>query len=147
VLFRSRELKPMRSWPTIIFCLALAAPAAAQDRQGAPEFEEWRMAPEYDVLLTSFEIQPQVIRLKADEAVRLHFVNNSAQPHRFSAPAFFRNAQLRDRDKALVHGGSVRLAPFADETIAFVPKAGRYKVAGDNAFRRALGMTATIVVQ
>jgi uncharacterized cupredoxin-like copper-binding protein len=137
----------MRRWLTMIFCLALAAPAAAQDWRTSPEFQEWRMAPEYDVSLTSFEIQPHVIRLKAGEAVRLHFVNNSAQAHRFVAPDFFRNAQLRDRDRRLVHGGAVRLAPYSDETIAFVPKAGRYKVAGDNLFRRALGMTATIVVQ
>lgn len=137
----------MRRWLPMIACLALVAPAAAQDRRGAPEFEEWRMAPEYDVSLTSFEIQPHVIRLKADEAVRLHFVNNSAQPHRFSAPDFFRNVALRDRDRALVRRGALRLPPYADETIAFVPRAGRYKVSGDDLFRRMLGMTATIVVQ
>jgi hypothetical protein len=85
--------------------------------------------------------------VKADEAVRLHFVNDSAQTHRFSAPAFFRAAQLRDHDKALVHSGALRLPPFSDETIAFVPKAGRYEVRGDNLFRRVLGMTATIVVE
>ena len=105
------------------------------------------MAAEYDVSLTSFEIQPHVIRLKAGEAVRLHFVNNSAQPHRFSAPAFFHSVQLRDRDRAKVRGGAVRLAPYSDETIAFVPQAGRYRISGDNIFRRVLGMTATIVVQ
>jgi hypothetical protein len=128
----------MRPWLTMIAFFALAAPAAAQ---------EWRMAPEYDVLLTSFEIQPHVIRLKADEAVRLRFVNNSAQTHRFSAGAFFRGAQLRGRDKALVRGGALTVRPFSDETLALVPKAGRYKVSGDNVFRRALGMTATIVVE
>ena len=128
----------MRRWPIVLASLALAAPAAAQ---------EWRMAPEYDVLLSSFEIQPPVIRLKADEPVRLRFVNNSAQTHVFVAGGFFRDAQLRPRDRALVHGGSLRLAPFADATIALVPKAGRYKVSGDNIFRRVLGMTATIVVQ
>jgi hypothetical protein len=128
----------MRLWLTMIAFLALAAPAAAQ---------EWTVAPEYDVLLTSFEIQPHVIRLKADEAVRLRFVNNSAQTHRFSAGAFFRDAQLRGRDKALVRGGALTVRPFADETLALVPKAGRYKASGDNVFRRALGMTATIVVE
>jgi hypothetical protein len=128
----------MRRWLTMIALLALAAPAAAQ---------EWRMAPEYDVLLTSFEIQPAVIRLKADEPVRLRFVNNSGQTHRFIAGSFFRNAQLRPRDRGLVRGGTLRLAPFSDETIALVPKAGRYKISGDNVFRRVLGMTATIVVQ
>ena|SRR5947209_5129379 len=128
----------MRRWLTMTLLLAAAAPAAAQ---------EWRMAPEYDVLVTSFEIQPQVIRLKADEAVRLRFVNNSAQNHRFAANAFFRNAELRGRDKELVRGGALRLAPFSDETIALVPKHGRYKVTGDNVFRRVLGMTAMIVVE
>jgi hypothetical protein len=122
----------------MIALLALGAPAAAQD---------WRMAPEYDVALTSFDIAPHVIRLKADTPVRLRFVNNSAEAHRFSAPAFFRAAQLRDRDKSLVHGGALRLAPFSDETIAFIPRVGRYKVAGDNLFRRVLGMTATIIVE
>jgi hypothetical protein len=122
----------------MLAALALAAPAAAQ---------EWRMAPEYDVLLTSFEIQPKTIRLKADEAVRLRFVNNSEQPHRFAAAAFFRRAQLRDRDRDLARGGGLRLAPLSDRTIALVPKPGRYKVSGDNLFRRVLGMTATIVVE
>ena len=128
----------MRRWPILLVSLLLAAPAAAQ---------EWRMAPEYDVLLTSFEVQPKTIRLKADEAVRLRFVNNSEQPHRFSAAAFFRSAQLRGRDRDLVRGGSIRVAPLSDETIALVPRAGRYKVTGDNLFRRVLGMSATIVVE
>lgn len=128
----------MRRWLTMIALLALAGPAAAQ---------EWRMAPEYDVLLTSWEIQPQVIRLKAGEAVRLRFVNNSGQTHRFMAGDFFRNAELRPHDRNLVRGGTIRVPPFDDETIALVPRAGRYKVSGDNVFRRVLGMSATIVVQ
>src|SRR3954454_20166816 len=116
----------MRRWPIVLASLALAAPAAAQ---------EWRMAPEYDVLLTSFEVQPRVIRLKADEPVRLRFVNNSEQPHRFSAGAFLRNAQLRGRDRAVVLAATIRVAPLSDETIALVPRAGRYRVSGDNVFR------------
>jgi len=128
----------MRRWPILLAALALAAPAAAQ---------EWRMAPEYDVLLTSFEVQPKVIKLKANEAVRLRFVNNSEQPHRFSAADFFRSAALRGRDRDAVRHGGIDVAPLSDRTIALVPKAGRYKVSGDNAFRRVLGMTATIVVE
>jgi len=41
------ENRSMRRWLTMIAFLALASPAVAQ---------EWRMAPEYDVLLSSFEI-------------------------------------------------------------------------------------------
>jgi hypothetical protein len=133
----------VRRWPILLALLALAAPLAAQD--GLPP--EWQMAPEYDVLLTSFEIQPRVIRLKADAAVRLRFVNNSEQIHRFSAPAFFRRAQLRGHDRDRVRDGGLTVRPLSDETIALVPRAGRYGVEGDNIFRRVLGMKATIVVE
>jgi len=128
----------MRRLLLFLLALLVAAPAAAED---------WRLAPEYDVLVSSFEIQPRVIRLKAGEPVRLRFVNNSEQPHRFYAPAFFRFADLRGRDKALLRGGRLDVAPLSDETIAFVPRKGRYKVRGDNLFRRVLGMTARIVVE
>ena len=47
----------MRSFLILLTLLAVAAPA-----QAAPE---WRAAREYDVLLSSFDIQPQRIALKA----------------------------------------------------------------------------------
>src|SRR3954469_3006021 len=109
----------MRRLLPALLLLAAATPAAAQ---------EWTLAPEYDVLVTSFEIRPQVIRLRAGEPVRLHFVNNSEQPHTFIAPAFFRSIDLRGRDRALVRHGALRLAPLSDETIAFIPRPGRYAV-------------------
>ena len=128
----------MRRLFPVLLLLVAAAPAAAQ---------EWTLAPEYDVLVTSFEIRPQVIRLKAGEPVRLHFVNNSEQPHAFSAPAFFRSIELRGRDRGLIRHGALHLTPLSDETIAFVPRAGRYSVSGDNLFRRMIGMRARIVVE
>lgn len=128
----------MRPVFAALLLLLAGAPAAAQ---------EWSLAPEYDVLVTSFEIRPEVIRLKAGEPVRLHFVNNSEQPHAFIAPAFFRSIDLRGRDRARVRHGALRLPPLSDETIAFVPRPGRYAVSGDNLFRRVIGMRARIVVE
>jgi hypothetical protein len=128
----------MRRLFLLLSLIFLAAPSAAQ---------EWRMAPEYDVLLTSFEIQPRLIRLKGGEPVRLRFVNNSEQRHSFSAPGFFRAAQLRRRDSARVRGGALAVAPLSEETIVLVPKAGRYSARGDNLFRRMLGMKARILVE
>jgi plastocyanin len=128
----------MRRPMFLLSALLLAAPAAAQDEG---------MAPEYDVLLTSFEIQPQVIRLKAGEPVRLRFVNNSEQRHSFSAPDFFRAAGLRGRDRRLVKNGAVAAPPLSETTLLLVPKAGRYEAHGDNLFRRMLGMSARIVVE
>ena len=120
------------------FLLLLAAPGAAQ---------EWRMAPEYDVLLTSYDIAPKVIRLKAGEPVRLRFVNNSNQGHSFSARDFFRAAKLRKRDQALVADGNLEVPPLSTETIVLVPKAGRYKSHGGNILHRLLGMKGKIIVE
>ncbi|MGZ8307519.1 MAG: hypothetical protein ACXWU6_13135 [Allosphingosinicella sp.] len=116
----------------------LASPAAAQD---------WRMASEYDVLLTTYDIQPGEIRLKAGEPVRLRFVNNSNQGLTFSAGGFFRSSQLRRRDSALVEGGSIEVPALSTRTVALVPKAGRYKATGANLLHRLLGMSGRIIVE
>ena len=118
--------------------LLLASPAAAQ---------EWRMAPEYDVLLTTYDIQPGEIRLKAGEPVRLRFVNNTNQGLTFSAGGFFRSAQIRRRDSALVRGGSIAVPPLSTRTVVLVPRPGRYKAKGANFLHRLLGMSGRIIVE
>lgn len=118
--------------------LLLASPAAAQ---------EWRMAAEYDVLLTTHDIQPEEIRLKAGAPVRLRFVNTSNQGLTFSADGFFREAKLRRRDSGLVRGGSLVVPPLSTRTIVLVPKAGRYKATGANLLHRLLGMSGRIIVE
>jgi plastocyanin len=123
---------------SILFCLLIAAPAFAQ---------EWRSAPEYDVLLTGNDIEPETIELKAGEPVRLRFVNNTHQRHVFSARGFFRAAKMRNRDAPLVADGSLEVAPLSTRTIALVPRAGRYKAGSGNFLHRLLGMTGTIVVE
>ncbi len=105
------------------------------------------MAPEYDVLLTTYDIQPGEIRLKAGQPVRLRFVNNSNQGLRFSASDFFRDSQLRRRDSALVKGGSLEVPALSTRTLVLVPKAGRYKATGANLLHRLLGMSGRIIVE
>ena len=128
----------MRRLFALLALALLAGSAAAQ---------EWRQAPEYDVLLTSYDIVPETIRLEAGKPVRLRFVNNSNQSHEFSARGFFRTAQLRGRDARLVADGSLEVGPLSTETIALVPKAGRYRVSSGNLLHRLLGMTGKIVVE
>jgi plastocyanin len=118
--------------------LVLAAPAAAQ---------EWRMAPEYDVQLSTYDIQPGEIRLKAGEPVRLRFVNNSNQGLTFSAGDFFRASRLRRRDAVLVKGGSVKVPPLSTRTVVLVPRPGRYRAQGANLLHRLLGMSGRIIVE
>lgn len=105
------------------------------------------MAPEYDVLLSTYDIQPGEIRLKAGEPVRLRFVNTSNQGLTFSAGGFFRAAQLRRRDSAIVRGGAVAVPALSTRTIVLVPKAGRYKAQGANLLHRLLGMSGRIIVE
>jgi plastocyanin len=118
--------------------VALPAPGAAQ---------EWPSAPEYDVLLTSYAIQPQVLKLKAGEPVKLRFVNNSNEPHRFAAGAFFARAELRGRDREMVRHGEVAVPPLSERTVALVPRAGRYPMRGAPLAQRLLGMHGRIVVE
>ena len=124
--------------PLFLAALLLAAPAGAQD---------WRTAPEYDVLLTTYDIAPGEIRLKADRPVRLRFVNNANQGLRFSARKFFRAAKLRNRDGETVRKGVVEVPALATETVVLVPKAGRYKMGGGTYLLRRLGMRGRIVVE
>ena len=128
----------MRRLAFLFALAALAIPASAQ---------EWPRAPEYDVLLTSYDIKPEVIRLAAGEPVRLRFVNNSHQRHDFTAPGFFRAARLRRSDMDIVKGGSVRVGPLSTRTIALVPSAGRNRVASRDIRQRVLGMHARIIVE
>lgn len=128
----------MRSLALLAAAFLAAAPAAAQD---------WRSGPEYDVLLTTYDIAPEVIRLQADRPVRLRFVNNSNQALAFSAGGFFRAAKARSRDGDTVKGGRVNVPPLSTRTVVLVPKKGRYKVKGGTLFHRVLGMRGRIVVE
>lgn len=114
---------------------------------GTAQAQDWRTAPEYDVLLTSFDIQPKEIRLRAGQAVRLRFVNNSNQGHRFEASGFFRASKLRRRDGELVKGGGIAVPPLSTRTVVLVPRAGRYRAASGNYLHRLLGMSGKIIVE
>jgi len=127
--------------PVLLAALLLATPAAAQR---APE---WRIAPEADILLRPFAYEPRTIRLRAGEPVRLRFVNNSRATLGFSAPAFFRAARIRSRDARALRGGSVRLGPGEQVTVALVPALGRYRARSGNLSHRLLGMSAEIIVE
>ena len=123
----------------LLFLALLASPAAA-----APD---WRQAREYDVLLSSFDIQPGRIELRAGEPLRLRLINNSTIPHSFSAGGFFGTGEVRSRERAFVKGGRVEVGPGETREILIVPKAGRYSARCSNLFHRVMGMSADIVVK
>ena len=124
-----------------LIALLIAAPAAAQREP------EWRAAQEYDVLLRPWAYEPSLIRLPANQPVRLHFVNQSRATMAFSAPDFFRAARLRPRDSDIARRGGFRLAPGERRYVALVATPGRYRARSSNLIHRALGMSAEIIVE
>jgi len=131
----------MRRLLPLMALLLIAAPAGAQREP------EWRTAPEHDVLLRPWAIEPKTIRLEADRPVRLRFVNQGQATYSFSATAFFRSARLRGRDRDVVARGGLRLAPGERRTIALVPARGRYSAGSRNMVQWAFGMRGAIVVE
>ncbi len=123
----------------ILLALLMASPVA-----GAPE---WRQAREYEVRLSSFDIEPRTMHFRAGEPLRLHLVNISEQPHSFEADGFFAAAQLRPREARLLRGGKVMVPPGQVRTVLLVPRAGRYSARSGSLFNRILGMSSQIIVQ
>ncbi|HWT13289.1 MAG TPA: cupredoxin domain-containing protein [Allosphingosinicella sp.] len=124
----------------LLLAFLVAAPAAAQEPQ-------WRTAPEYDVLLRPYAFEPDPIRLRAGQPVKLRFVNQGQATFSFSAGDFFRSARIRSRDSDLAGDGHIRLAPGERRTIALVPAAGRYRARSGNLIHRLLGMSVRIIVE
>lgn len=129
-------MRAIRLLPCLIF---LASPATA-----APD---WRQAREYDVLLSSFDIQPQTMSFKAGQPLRLRLINNSPETHSFSAKGFFSAGEVRSRERKAVGDGTVQVAPGDTREILIVPAAGRYSARCANLFHRVMGMHAKIVVE
>ena len=125
-----------RLFPLLLFAAASAAPA-----------QEWRSGSEYEVLLSTWDIAPERIELRAGQPVRLRFVNNSERSLTFSARGFFRAAELRRRDGADAADGTIEVPALSERTVALVPRAGRYKATGGHLIHRLLGMRGTIVVE
>lgn len=129
----------MRRARLLLLFAALGSPAAA-----APD---WRQAREYDVLLSSFDIQPPAMNFRAGEPLRLRLINNSGETHSFSAKGFFNAAEVRSRERKAIGNGSVSVGPGETREILIVPKAGRYSARCSNLFHHVMGMRARIVVE
>lgn len=126
------------------FCLLLSLSLFAAPAAAAPE---WRQSREVEVLLSNLDIQPETIRFRAGEPVRLRFINNSTIRHSFSAGDFFRKAEYRARDADAVRGGSIEVGPGDVREVLLVPPGGRYSAHCSNLFHRIMGMRARMLVE
>jgi uncharacterized cupredoxin-like copper-binding protein len=120
--------------------LALTAAPAG----GAPE---WRQSRDYEVRLSSFDIEPGTMRFKAGEPVRLRLVNVSQGDHSFSADDFFRAAQIRGRDARALSDGGITVPAGDVREVVLVPAPGRYGARCGNFLHWILGMRSEIIVE
>jgi len=123
---------------------AIALSLAAAPAGGATE---WRQSRDVEIRLSSFDIQPGTIRLKAGEPVRLNLVNVSQGDHSFSAPDFFRAAEVRSRDQRKMAGGGIDVPAGEARELVLVPAPGRYSARCGNFIHWILGMRSEIIVE
>jgi uncharacterized cupredoxin-like copper-binding protein len=113
--------------------LAFSAPGLAQDRVRTVE-----------VRLSSFDFEPETIRLAAGEPVVLRLVNAGRGGHNFSAPQFFAAA---GHVSGPVRRGAVEVPSRATVDIRVVPRPGRYRLRCTHTLHSDFGMTGEILVQ
>ena len=97
-----------------------------------------------DVELTSFDYDPEIIRLRAGEPVVLRLSNPGSGGHNFSAPAFFASAS---RVAGPVRAGAVEVPSHRTVEIRLVPARGEYRLRCTHTFHSTLGMRGRIVVE
>jgi uncharacterized cupredoxin-like copper-binding protein len=98
------------------------------------------------VLLSNFSFEPDHIRLRAGEPVRLRLVNESNGGHSFSAPLFFASSNFQPGSSA-PEGGAIEVAPHQTVEIALVPpQPGTYPLKCTHTLHDLFGMTGAIEV-
>jgi uncharacterized cupredoxin-like copper-binding protein len=115
--------------------LALSAPTSAQNPQ------------KMEITLANFSFTPSAILLKAGQPVTLHFQNHGSGGHDFTAPEFFKAANMDSATRAkLGKKGKIDLSAGQSADIMLTPKAGTYKGKCGHFLHAGLGMTGTITV-
>ena len=90
--------------------------------------------------------EPDQVRLVAGVPSRLVFYNSSPEMLSIQAPEFFDSSHVRSREADEVRGGRLVLRPGESREIVLVPTRGRYRMRSGSLLRRALGMSAEILV-
>ncbi|MFA6114058.1 MAG: copper-binding protein [Sphingomonas sp.] len=122
----------------VVACVTLGAAVPVPD---------WLKPERVDVTLRNFAFAPSELRLRAGHVYQLHFANVGSGGHDFTAPDFFRAANIRDGDRPGVAGGKVSLRKGEVRDVLLVPAAGTYPLKCGHFLHASLGMTGMIVVE
>ena len=124
--------------------LALALLGAASIASAATP--DWQKAELIQVTLSNFAFTPSALHLHKGQPYQLHFVNEGSSGHNFSAPQFFKAAQIDPEDGGKLHNGTVDLEKGEVQDVRLVPTAGSYKVKCTHFMHTTFGMRGSIDV-
>jgi uncharacterized cupredoxin-like copper-binding protein len=89
---------------------------------------DWSQARTVTVVTTDYHFAPDKLSFKQGVAYRLHLENRGKEVHEFSAPAFFKAADIRDpavlnpdRTEILVHPGEAKDLYFVPQQAGNFP--------------------------
>lgn len=128
----------MRACAVALVVIALAAPALAE--------ADWSRAQTVTVLTTDYHFSPEKLVFKRGAAYRLHLENRGRELHEFTAPAFFKAAEIRDASVLNADRTEIAVHPGEAKDLYFVPqRAGRFPlICSDHDWT---GMTGKITVE
>ena len=121
----------------LLLPLLLVAPSAAAQT-------DWSRAARIEVRLSSFDFDPDSIRLRAGQPVVLHLVNTGRGGHNFSAPQFFAAANVGGGP---VRNGEVEVPSRQSVEVRLIPARGRYRLRCTHTLHTTFGMRGEIVVE
>jgi plastocyanin len=100
-----------------------------------------------NIVLANFSFTPSAIQLHAGKQVTLHFDNQGSGGHDFTAPEFFKAANMDAATRAkLGKKGTVSLGKGQATDVTLTPKAGTYKAKCSHFLHAGFGMTGTVTV-
>ena len=109
-----------RICPLALTVLALTAPAAAAD---------WSQAQPVRVVTSDYHFSPEKLVFKRGVAYRLHLENRGKEMHEFTAPDFFKAADIADLGVMNPDRTEIVLQPGEKKDLYFVPQqAGRFRL-------------------
>jgi uncharacterized cupredoxin-like copper-binding protein len=118
--------------------LMLAAPAAVA--------ADWSQARPVTVTTREYEFSPNRLVFKRGVAYRLHVENLGSEMHEFTAPAFFKAAEIRDTAVLNADKTEIEVPPGGSKDLELIPRqAGQFPLrCSDHDWA---GMTGEITVE
>ena len=107
---------------------------------------DWTQAETVTVRMAEYCFVPAQLSLRHGQPYRLVLVNEGREHHEFTAPEFFRKAEIGDRSVLVAGAKEVALQPGETKTLRLVaPVPGRYPLTC--ADHDTFGMDGAIIVE